>query len=276
MKFAHSFWSKPLFDKKFGSFNECLLNILLDYAYSAACVHKNEYKIVLYADKRGQELLNFIPYDEIHEIDIPDTEQKHFAAQVKFAALKQMEPQDVLIDGDIFIETKPMYDLIKANNPDFLYSFEESNETIFMKSNYENILNYYQKLLPKFEQVKGLLFPIPTLKELRYPNTSLIKITNEKLKKKYIDQYFYHKDLLKDIDFENTWPDLIIEQYFLWNYEKDYTIKPLMNEYINNTGYVHLGNGKTQMQSKIRQKLYFLDKELMTKTMKRYRELEEC
>ena len=273
MNFCHSFWSKPLFDKKFGDFNNCLYNILLDYAYSVACIHKHGHTITLYADSKGIDLLSFIPYDNVVKIDIESDESKHFAAQIKFKALKNMSSQDVLIDGDIFIETSDIFDLIKVNEPDLMYSFDESNETIFMKSNYDNIRSYYDKLLSKFNSVDNLHFEVPTIDQLRYPNTSLLKIPNQELKDDYIKQYFYHKNLLKDIDFENTWPDLLIEQYFIWNYEKDWTIKPLMNKYVNSTGYIHLGNAKDIMQSKIRQKLYFLDKDLMKSTIKKYKEM---
>ena len=273
MNFCHSFWSKPLFDKKFGDFNNCLYNILLDYAYSVACIHKRGHTITLYADSKGIDLLSFIPYDNIVKIDIESDESKHFAAQIKFKALERMSSQDVLIDGDIFIETSDIFDLIKVNEPDLMYSFDESNETVFMKSNYDNIRSYYDKLLSKFNSVDNLHFEVPTIDQLRYPNTSLLKIPNQELKSDYIKQYFYHKNLLKDIDFENTWPDLLIEQYFIWNYEKDWTIKPLMNKYVNSPGYIHLGNAKDIMQSKIRQKLYFLDKDLMKSTIKKYREM---
>ena len=70
MKYIHTFWSKPLFENKFNEFNISLDTILLDYAFSVDCIHKIDHKIVLFADEMGAELLSFIPYDEVHIVEI--------------------------------------------------------------------------------------------------------------------------------------------------------------------------------------------------------------
>lgn len=273
MTFTHSFWSKPLFDRKFEryfTYEHAVKNTLLDYAYSVACIHKLGHKIILYADKAGIELLSCIPYDKIIEINIPDSDPMHFAAQPKFHALRLMNSGDILIDGDIFIETQNILDDILSCNSDLLYSFTELNEQILNEKLSNDPTTYYNTLLPKFHNT---LFPVPTLKELTYPNTSLLQINNETLKEKYVDQYFYHKNLLKDVDWEYTWPDLIIEQYFLWEVSKGYNIQPLIQDYTHLTerdrGLVHLGSGKTKFQNQVRQKLYFTDKQLFKAVMKK-------
>ena len=273
MNFAHSFWSKPLFKNKFEryfSYEHAVKNTVFDYAYSAALVHKFGHTITLYTDKSGIELLNFIPYDKIVEIQIPEYEPMHFAAQPKFYALKQMNVGDILIDGDIFIERKEIFKDIENSNCDLLYSFTENNEIIKHPGLDKDPQIYYDKLLPKFHDT---LYKVPTYDELTYPNTSLLQINNQELKDKYIEQYFYHKNLLKDIDLEFTWPDLIIEQYFLWNVSKGYTIKPLIKDFQNLTerekGFMHLGAKKTVFQNQVRHKLYFLDKELMKNAIRK-------
>jgi len=267
INFAHSFWSKPLFEKKFEryfSFENAVKNTLLDYAYSASLVHKFGHNITLYADKNGIELLSFIPYNNIVEIDIEDNEPMHFAAQPKFYAMKKMNLGDVLIDGDIFIETNNIYEEIEASKTDVLYSFIESNDLILDDTLSKDPIIYYEKLLPKFHDT---LYKVPEITELTYPNTSLLKISNAKVKDDYIKQYFHHKDILNDVDWEYTWPDLIIEQYFLWEVAKCHSMTPLIKDYVNvdeeHKGFMHLGSGKTKFQNQVRQKLYFLDKNIM-------------
>lgn len=274
MNFAHSFWSKPLFQNKFEryfSFEQALLNTLLDYTYSASLVHKFNHTITLYADRVGIDLLSVIPYDKVVEISIPENEPVHFAAQPKFYAMNQTDLGDILIDGDIFIETQDMYDEIESRHCDLLYSFTENNEIIKHPVLDKDPTIYYNKLLPKFHDT---LYPVPTYDELTYPNTSLLQINNQDLKDKYLEQYFYHKNLLKDVDWEFTWPDLIIEQYFLWEVAKDFKIEPLIQDFQNLTekekGFMHLGSKKTVFQNQVRQKLYFLDKDLFKAVMKQY------
>lgn len=204
MNFCCSFWSKPLFQKKFEryfTFEQSLLNTLLDYAYSAALVHKYGHTITLYADKAGIDLLSVIPYDDVIEISIPENEPMHFAAQPKFYAMKQMNIGDILIDGDIFIETQDMYDKIESRQCDLLYSFTEDNEIIKHPGLDKDPIIYYNKLLPKFHDT---LYAVPTYDGLTYPNTSLLQINNQDLKDKYLEQYFYHKNILKGIDWEFT------------------------------------------------------------------------
>jgi hypothetical protein len=53
----------------------------------------------------GAEMLSFIPYDNVIIVDMENT-SPHFAASIKFKALELIEPDDVLIDGDLFL-TKP-------------------------------------------------------------------------------------------------------------------------------------------------------------------------
>ena len=38
MRFVHTFWSKPLYNNKFNTFNNSLNCILSNYGYSAACI----------------------------------------------------------------------------------------------------------------------------------------------------------------------------------------------------------------------------------------------
>jgi hypothetical protein len=251
MKFAHSFWSKPLFNNKFDKFENSLKNIIVDYACSLNCIHHHNEKIVLYADRVGANLLSFLPYDEVHIIDDMDDNSIHFAAQIKFEALKRMDLGDVLIDGDLFLRTKEVIQYIKNFDEDIVYSFFEPHEVTLRASsarrhiNLANILNGHTR------------YRVPQkTEEFGWFNTSLMKFNNQKLLDEYIEQYEYHKKQLSNIDFGDTWPDIIIEQYFLTtlvkqnNYSdrpviENYYYDPKCNERSLKLGFVHLGGDKS-------------------------------
>ena len=255
MKFIHTFWSKPLFNNKFDSFNNSLTNILMDYACSASFIHKYGEKIVLYADKIGVRLLSCIPYDEIYIIDGLDEESMHFAAQIKFEALKQCDLGDVIIDGDLFLRKKEAIDYIRDIKEDVSYSFYEPYKYVLRAP---QTLETMDKLV---EDMSGVKYKKPyklptTIREFSYTNTSMMKFNNKKILDKYIKQYYYHKEELKDHKFRG-WPDLILEQRFLTiliessncshkpvidNYYED----PDANQKALDLGFTHLGSNKSQ------------------------------
>lgn len=250
MKFIHTFWSKPLFNNKFNKFETLIKCTLLDYAYSAHCVKKLGEKIILFADKKGVEILSPIPYDEVHIIDNLDEESIHFAAQLKFAALKNSNLGDVLIDGDLFLSKKDSIDILKnkLKENDIVYSFFEPYEY----TTSAGMGNYYIELMGKMNILKYQKpYKLPKkFEELNWMNTSLMSFSNQTLKDEYINQYYYHKSLLKDIDFNHLWPDIIIEQYFLTLLCKNYKSSPMIenffydvgcNQYALNIGFTHLG-----------------------------------
>lgn len=253
MKFIHTFWSKPLFNNKFNKFETLIKCTLLDYAYSAHCVKKFGEKIILFADKKGAEILSPIPYDEVHIIDNLDEESVHFAAQIKFIALKNSNLGDVLIDGDLFLQKEDCIDILKEKikNNDVVYSFFEPYEYVIRGS----MKNYYIDLINKMNidiYKKPYKLPIK-YKDLYWMNTSLMGFTNQTLKDEYINQYYHHKSFLKDIEFNHTWPDIIIEQHFLTLLCKNYKSSPIIenfyydlgaNQHALNIGFTHLGSLK--------------------------------
>lgn len=278
MKFAHAFWSKPLFENKFNKFSISLANTLYDYAYSVECIHKAGYKITLYSDKVGLELLNIIPYDNFIEIPIPENYNKHFAASIKFFALQKMDINDILIDGDAMLELYRVFNVLKLNNADIIVSFFENNKVCK-----ENVgIEYYETLYNNLID-NNLDYEIPTYDTVGYPNTSLIKFNNEKFKQEYIEQYFRNIEKIKNIDFDFTWPDIIIEQYFLQCLanKNNYLIKYLIENYPEGTkytkklGFTHFGNQKTQVLPKLKSKLNKLNPELKKKLDLYYKEILE-
>lgn len=280
MTFIHTFYSEPLFKGKFEKFEISLNNILWNYTYSLTCIHKHNHKIKLFTDSMGKELLSFLPYDDIIVID-NFTVTHHFAASFKFYALKQCELEDILIDGDLFLEKKNVFDVIRLSKHDVLNSFIENNDYIFNSIRPNNGYNtqeeYFESLFEKMKTIDGLRYDLPKICEIEYPNTSLLKISNKKLKEEYIEQYFYHMNLLKNVNFGNTWPDFIIEQYFLGKIIENgnYSAKqilinfPQSSEWENKLGFVHLGNEKTKYLPEVKQRLYNKDKNMyLTTNMK--------
>lgn len=258
MTFVHSFWSKPLIHSKFKKYQEMLPVLLSNYAYSAFCIKRQGFKIKLFADKLGAEMLDFIDYDEVIILDNLDNESIHFAAQIKFEALKRMSLEDCLIDGDLFLRKKDIFNLIFSLNTDFLYSFYEPNDFVLR---IDGVVNKYRKttsvLLKHKEDFKAPYEISTNDKDYRWPNTSFMRISNQELKDEYIRQYEYHKNLLKD-EYFDEWPDVLIEQQHMEKLvkSKGYSFIPLVfffpskptNDYASMLGFVHLGAEKIRFK----------------------------
>lgn len=268
MKFIHTFWSKPLIESKFANYNHWLIMTLITYSYSYHCIRKLNQKIELYTDKFGAEILSFLPYDKIHIIEGLEDESVHFAAQIKFHALKKCELNDILIDGDTFIYQDRMIkyieELLQAKN-DVIFSFIEPSE--YTMNSIGNVTKYKQmsELINQHKIIFNTPFIWPTKEEeYLWFNCSFMCINNQELKDKYLEQYFKHKDMLKNIDFKNAWPDVILEQRFLTilskNYKtapiiKDFYFDPNANEKAINLGFTHLGSAKFLALKQISEKL---------------------
>lgn len=265
MNFIHTFCSTPLLKHKFNyqaGYSNRLEAILVDYTYSALCV-KNilKQRIILYADETGAEILNHIPYDEVIVLKNFDADI-HFAASIKFEAIKNMTVDDVLIDGDLFLQKESCMNAIKEKNGfDFVYSFFEPWEFV-MRAGDEGEFNYsvkfYDFLVSTLAKRIELFTPPYSLPEkvedICWQNTSFMKFNNLKLRDEYLKQYMKFKEGLKGLDFKNTWPDVIIEQYHmkkLLEYGK-YTSAPMIpdfptqesNKYALGLGFTHLGGAK--------------------------------
>lgn len=264
MIFVHSFTAKPLLKAKFNTLNISLAITLVDYAYSVECIHKFGHTIELYADKIGADLLSCIPYDKVHIIEAP-TKNYHFAASIKFSALQQMSLDQILVDGDIFLEKTPIYDIIKNSNKDMLVSLFEPRELIFKK---ENVINLFKNgNIPSEDK-----YPIEPFEDIKgWYNTSVIKFNNQSLKDEYIRQYLHHLSMAESQEFEgSSWPDIIYEQY---NIEKLLentgcsidTINPFYgvnDDYCFKIGFCHMGSAKLESHNFYLRRLQIINFEL--------------
>lgn len=247
MVFVHSFQPEPMLQQKFRNLDKGLKITLVDHAYSVECVHKFGHTIELYTDALGAEILKPIPYDKVHIVDNDITKNYHFAASIKFKALQNMPLDQILIDGDIFLEKSIVYNIIEKLSDDVVVSLYEPKGRIFKPETIAELINSCVLVqqpgyeLPKAEDVKG------------WYNTSLLKFNNDNIKQEYIHQYISHVKLSDSQDFSNViWPDIVFEQVniekLLENTKGSLAmINPYYNiddEYAYKIGFCHLGLAK--------------------------------
>ena len=123
-------------------------------------------------------------------------------------------------------------------------------------------------LKTKFIQTYSREFSI---NDCYWPNTSLLKFSNQELKDEYIKQYEYHRNLLSNYNFGSSWPDIWIEQKHLdLLVNSKYKGRPLIycypkeaaNSYSANVGFIHLGAGKVKYKEFVLKNLFELDEKL--------------
>ena len=252
MEFAHSFWSEPMKQNRFGKIEDRSKENLLFYATSVSWVHKMGHKITLYADAEGARFLSLIPYDNVVIVENTITDSTKFAASIKFIALEKMPLGDVLIDGDLYLWKPEIYKLLEEATEDVIVSAFERAEDIM----WDDTVNYPDI----FKQIPDDSFYSIANKYIDgWHNTSLIRFNNAELRDKWIAQYKIYVERYKDIDFGNKWPDVILEQRHLTDLcrNEGYTIRAIANRNIkerpNNKlmyeiGFMHLGVTKYFMK----------------------------
>ena len=269
MRFAHSFWTEPLLHSKFDNIHDSIAINLIEYALSVEYVHKHGYEIDLYTDKDGSELFKPIPYDNVYVLENTITNNYHFAASFKFMALGKMPLDSVLIDGDIFLHKPKVYSIIKQNKSDILVSMFEPKKYIAVNRD-RNIKML--ELIKPFEF--NYPYETPDWKDCDgWYNTSLMKFNDETLKEEYIEQYKDYVDIIKNTDFEETWPDIILEQRHLTQLcrNEHYSISVLVKDFPSDKanknaidiGFIHLGSAKRATQQQNVQTLWNFNKELV-------------
>lgn len=252
MTFVHSFQPEPLLQSKFRNLDKGIKITLVDHAYSVECIHKFGHKIELYTDILGAEILKPIPYDKVHIVENTITKNHHFAASIKFIALQNMSLDQILIDGDIFLEKRIVFEILKNLNKDIIVSMYEPKHKIFKS---ETIADMFKACntqiqpgyeLPEDGEIKG------------WYNTSCLKFNNEELKQEYIRQYINHVKASESVDFPDAiWPDIVYEQYNIEALLKNTGCElDMVNPYydVDNSfaykiGFCHLGIAKENSHS---------------------------
>ena len=282
MRFVHSYWTRPVIEKRWGYEPEELQRgDLLTFALSVSYIKKLGHEIVLYTDDKGKELLGSLPYDEIYTTlnDIPEDVPSMMWAYGKFFAMQNEPLGSIHIDGDVFIKSKECIERIESGEYDvFCQNLDkESPLSLGPQIHYAT-----WKLLNEFNlDWKG--FPING--KFQY-NVGILRITNQSLKEKYFN-FFYditeqvknHPIAIKAIKQSAFCAiSVIAEQQFLYEMiQKDeYKVKTLINKicdegYIDiealkefkDLGYEHiLGAQKYHMESELLSRLFEINKNL--------------
>lgn len=247
------------------------------YASSVAYARRLCEPIKLYADDYARELLDFLPYNEIHSLEVPAEIPTDFWAAGKFFALQQMDLMDIHIDGDVFIKSPDLMDLInyELSINDLIVQSIENSWT------YEN--EYYIKCIELLRK-NNIVLPNDLADCTPAYNCGLVGFNNEELKQKYINHYLdsvkrvsANTSAMREIKSSNDiWLDLIIEQQHLYALSADYNVCNLLGTeevevYANarKWGYQHLlGSEKWENLDKIKRQLYNLDREIYNRVEK--------
>ena len=270
--FAHTYWMKPTLDDRYGYKSpRQIATHLYCYALSLTYIKKHGYKINLYADKNAIELLKYLPYDNIIELDIPDSANQKFWAQSKFYSLLKMSLGEILIDGDIFIKSKEIIDRIDSNFDVNIQSLETGN--MITADSYNRCRNFMKPV--DFGDIFEPQELIPIC------NSGILQINNPDLKEEYINEYFKCMNimgsygLLEDMPNDIN-PDILLEQLLLnqlcikRGYKLNTVFETAEGPYlkINKDKYMHLISDKKYiMLPLIKGWLNDLDSELYTKLL---------
>lgn len=123
MRFCHSYWTKPSrLDPRndraaeLPNISKRLLREPWIFALSLHYVKKYGHTLVMHTDAYGMQLFGFLPYDEVHVSLDEDlgVAQDLFYSAGKVQALKIEPVGTIHIDGDAFLKTSEIYQIIAA------------------------------------------------------------------------------------------------------------------------------------------------------------------
>lgn len=275
MHFVHSLWTKPLIvNRRNVEFKTSLLTTILCNATSVAWIKHLGGKINLYADGFGRDMLGFLPYDNIYELNVPVYIPTCTWACGKFLALEKMPLGDVHIDGDVFLKSDKLIELCSDNSYDMVVQSIENDKTT-LKKYYSSI----RALLIRNE-IKSKTC---SFEESPSYNCGTIGFFNAELKQKYLVEYFTtlnniinNKKCLLELNKNlNAIPDLILEQQFLYELAQPYMVNNLLGDADTmynmaiKLNYQHiLGGFKETQLNDIMNELKYVDETLYKEAVK--------
>lgn len=274
MKLVHSLWSQPLLESAPVDRQTKAVTMLWCYASSVAFAKMHKQPIRLYADEYAAQLLSFLPYDDILKLEVPEGTPSIFWAAGKFSAYKQMQPGDIHIDGDVFLQTRCVMQLLThaAKKYGVLVQCVENGENCYDGA-YDLVTTILNSRGVKYN---GHKFP----KFTKAFNTGLIGFNDMKLRDKYVELYFdtmkqiqANPELIAELTEACSAPDIVLEQqmlYELYGHQQYYSLLgagEFSLEYSRYVGYQHLlGDAKTSWLYKTIQQLHDIDPEIFAMT----------
>lgn len=258
MRVVHSFNSEYCSNNNFKMYM---------YYFALSCIYakENGFEIALHCDKNTESILRNAPYDEII-IDIPhiDESLKQFYAAPKFIAMKDEPLTSIHIDGDVFLKSPELMDLMNFEGYDCITQCLE---------------------VPNGKWGYGWLTAQTMFDKCEYPvwaqrnckamyNCGIVGISNQDLKDEYFKTYWQMLNRFKTNGIKTIKgiPDLIAEQQFLkdlTSYNKN-SVKTLLDidnlKLAKEIGYQHVvGENKEENINIVKRLLQQHDKEVYNK-----------
>lgn len=246
-------------------------------ASSVAYLKRLRQPIILYGDDFAQQILSFLPYNEVYDLNMYEDTPIGMWAASKFAALKQMNLQDIHIDSDVFLKTQKLIERIQ-------YGIKNSDLIIQSIEGFERTTNHCYQTCFQAAQLFDMDFINGANGEIDAAyNCGLVGFNNCELKQKYLENYYHCKQQITDdkqaqqwIYDNNCWFDLLAEQKNLYdiaheNYKVFNLLGSYKQAYINakHLGYQHvLGNEKWKKLYDIKLQLKMLSPSIYRQTEK--------
>ena len=259
----HSFWSKPLLEKRFDRLViEQLQSTLLFTAIGVAYAKKLDMEIVLHTDDYGADMFDFLPYDAVYTTLNSHDVHQVFWASGKMIALSHEPLGSCHLDLDAWIK--------KPEGRDFIF---RSQKDLVMQ-NVEDSIGVYKKIKEIITSNVDLSKHINLLESENYRayNCGLIRINNQSLKDRWLNAYW---DITNGVNqksppnFTQKYfiPDLISEQWMLYQLcqQNGFSVDSLCDTPTDKVGpkkfgYTHLiSEGKYKVDNRLRIILQKLD-----------------
>ena len=262
----HSFWSKPLLEKRFDqTVIKQLESTLLFTAIGIAYAKKLGIEIVLHTDDYGADMFGFLPYDEVYKTLNGHDMHKALWASGKMIALEREPLGSCHLDMDAWIKKPEGRNFIFNSNSDLVtQNIEDSVGT------YEGIKNVVLSHVDLSDHID-----LDEANNHRAYNCGLIRINNQELKDKWLKAYWDITNTLNqkrphNLSEKYCIPDLISEQWMLYQLcqQNRYSVDTICNGWDDKInpkfyGYTHLiSEGKYKVDDKLKVILKKLDPEL--------------
>ena len=243
LRVFHSFWSKPLLQKRFGvSIDKQIVSTILFTAIGVAFAKRMGVEIVLHTDGFGAKLFEGFPYDEVfltldgHDIN------RQFWASGKMAALAAEPLGSCHLDLDAWIKFPQCRDILLESGADIVVQSVEDSADV-----YGGIKDFVFGNIddPGFIDLKA------SDNHMAY-NCGLVKINSQRLKDLYLKSYWEITNQLNGkelpgIEDRYCIPDLISEQWLLYQLckQNNYSVECLCDGWVDqrrakSIGFTHL------------------------------------
>jgi hypothetical protein len=268
LRVFHSFWSKPLLQKRFGqTVEKQLVSTLLFTAIGVTAAKKLGIEIVLHTDIYGAALFECLPYDEVYLTLENHDINKQFWASGKMLALMEEPIGSCHLDLDAWIKYPKCRDIILNSKADIVFQSLEDGEDTYSE---------IKKLV--FEKIgRPDFIDMDKANNYKAYNCGLVKINNTRLKEKWLDAYWKIIDKLEELNFPGNddqcfTPDLIAEQWLVYQLceQNGFSAETLCNGWgcpiASEIGFTHLiSEQKYYIDDKLKNILMRLDERIYSR-----------